>query len=162
METRWRSLSGAAFFVTSSRLVNASRERYSRVGTRIHGIYDHTRTHHFTAAPLVDWRNENGGQYAQAITVGIIRFVTSLFYFYSDYKWVPASNYRSCINEIWFSDGCRPSRSTLPVVKLRKFDWERRLRTKSGNLEYGCTDIGPPEGDVYWTGGSIFITGGPI
>ena len=35
----------------------------------------------YTAAPLVDWRSENGGQYAQAKTVGIIRFVTSLFYF---------------------------------------------------------------------------------
>ena len=26
--------------------MNTSRERYFRVGTRIHGIYDHTRTHH--------------------------------------------------------------------------------------------------------------------
>ena len=35
----------------------------------------------YTGAPLVDWRSENGGQYAQAKTVGIIRFVSSLFYF---------------------------------------------------------------------------------
>ena len=48
MEARLRSLTGAAFFVTSSRLVNTSRERYFRVGTRIHGIYDHTRTHHYS------------------------------------------------------------------------------------------------------------------
>ena len=26
--------------------MNTSLERYFRVGTRIHGIYDHTRTHH--------------------------------------------------------------------------------------------------------------------
>ncbi len=52
----------------------------------------------YTAEPLVDWRSVNGGQYAQAKTVGIFRFVTSLFYFYPDFKWVPASNYRYCIN----------------------------------------------------------------
>ena len=51
---------------------------------------------------------------------------------------------------ICLSDGCR---STLHMVKLRKFEWYRRLRTTSGNPEYGCTDIGPPEGDVYRTGG---------
>ena len=85
----------------------------------------------YTAAPLVDWRSENGGQYAQAKTMGIIRFVTSLFYFYPDFKWVPASNYRYCIKEICLSDGCR---STLPEVKLRKFDGERRLGTISRKL----------------------------
>ena len=95
----------------------------------------------YTAAPFVDWRSENDGQYAQAKTVGIIRFVTSLFYFYPDFKWV--SIYRYCINEICLSDGCR---SILPVV----------------NMVVEPTDIGLPEGDVYWTRGSIFITGGPI
>ena len=73
----------------------------------------------YTAASLVDWRSENGGQYAHAKTMGIIRFITSLFYFYPDFKWVPASNYRYCINEMCLSDGCR---SSLPERKLRKFD----------------------------------------
>ena len=54
----------------------------------------------YTAAPFVDRGSENGGQYAQAKTVGIIRFVTSLFYFYPYFQWVPASNYRYCIKEI--------------------------------------------------------------
>ena len=35
----------------------------------------------YTAAPLVDWRSENGGQYAQGKTMGIIRFVTSFSIF---------------------------------------------------------------------------------
>ena len=52
----------------------------------------------YTAAPLVDWRSVNGGQYAQTKTVGIIRFVTHLFYLHPNFKWVPASNYRYCIN----------------------------------------------------------------
>ena len=30
-----------------------SRERYFRVGTRIHGIYDHTRTHHMSYTSML-------------------------------------------------------------------------------------------------------------
>ena len=113
----------------------------------------------YTATPLVDWPSENGGQYAQAKTVGIIRFVTSLFYFYPDFKWVSASNYRYCINEICLSDGCR---STLPVVKLRKVRLRKMPENNIRKLGIWLYRYWTYIGDVYWTGGSIFITGGPI
>ena len=39
--------------------VVTTRERYFRVGTRIHGIYEHTRTHHYISMPVPE-AGDNG------------------------------------------------------------------------------------------------------